>query len=86
MRCTPVASTRDEARREQRTVLRYEHELDDETEAVEREWVLHWHTQDGFRDLASDAGLVVVAFLDDDGDEAAPDADHFAALLQAADR
>ena len=34
---------------------------------LERDWVLHWHTQDGFRQLASDAGLLVDEVLGDDG-------------------
>ena len=38
---------------------------------VERPWVLHWHTQDGFRSLAEAAGLVVQAVLGFDGTPAA---------------
>ena len=45
------------------TVLRYE----DGDEVLERPWVLHWHTQDGFRSLAEAAGLAVQAVLDPDG-------------------
>jgi hypothetical protein len=29
----------------------------------ERPWLLHWHTQDGFRDMATDADLVVRAVV-----------------------
>lgn len=86
MRCTAVASTRDEEWQVQRTVLRYEHDHGDGHEVVEREWVLHWYTQERFRALAARAGLVVTTFLDDDGGPASPDADQVAALVQLADR
>ena len=84
MRCTAVSATRDEAARLQRTVLRYELERHGTTEILDREWLLHWHSQEGFAALAVSAGLVVTALLDDAGGPAAPDADHFAALLQVA--
>ena len=60
------------------TVLRYE----DGDEVLERSWVLHWHTQDGFRSLAEAAGLDVQAVLDPDGTPATPDADAVAFLLR----
>ena len=44
-------------------------------------WTLHWHTQDGFRDLAEDAGLVATAVIDPAGGAAAADASMFVFLL-----
>lgn len=49
---------RDEGRRTQHSLLRYERQTDDGTEVLERTWTLHWHTVDGFRALATDAGLM----------------------------
>jgi hypothetical protein len=77
MRCTVLTVERDEAARLQTTVLRYELEAGDEHQVVERPWVLHWHTQDGFRQLVSDAGLLVGGIVDPDGHPAAPDASQF---------
>jgi SAM-dependent methyltransferase len=73
----------DVAARTRRTMLRYERGCDGRTETVEREWLLHWHTVDGFRALASSAGLSVAAVLDDDGSPAEPDATSFTVLLRA---
>ncbi len=73
MRLTRVAASRDDVARTQAVVLRYE----DGDEVLEREWVLHWHTQDGFRARAEAAGLEVSAVLAPDGREAALDADAF---------
>lgn len=73
MRVTKVAASRDEEARTQSVVLRYE----EGDEVLDREWVLHWHTQDGFRALAEAAGLEVSAILAPDGQQAAPDADAF---------
>ena len=33
--------------------------------SLERPWQLHWHTQQGFTDLATAAGLTVSAILAD---------------------
>ena len=78
MRVTPIAAERDDEARVMTTVLRYE----DGGEVLERPWVLHWHTQDGFRTLAEAAGLVVQAVLDPDSRPAAPDADAVAFVLR----
>jgi hypothetical protein len=59
MRCTVVSEDRDEVARLQTSLLRYELEVGDEVTVEEREWILHWHTQDGFRQLVGDAGLLV---------------------------
>lgn len=83
-RCTPVSVIRDEAARRQSAVLRYERIGGGETTTLEREWVLHWHTQSGFRDLATEAGLRVRAVLDSDGKPATDFAEHFVFLLERA--
>jgi len=60
MRCTIVHEERDEQRRLQTSVLRYELEEPDGVVTVEeRPWVLHWHTREGFRALAAEAGLLL---------------------------
>ncbi|HUQ39493.1 MAG TPA: class I SAM-dependent methyltransferase [Acidimicrobiales bacterium] len=79
--CTTVAVERDDEARRQTTVLRYEVTEDGETTTVEREWVLHWHTQAGFRSLADAAGLTVITVVDASGNPASEDATEFAFLL-----
>jgi len=71
MRVTAVSETRDVANRLQVTMLRYELVEPDGTITMdERPWVLHWHTQAGFRELAAEAGLTVVAVRSPDGSPA----------------
>ena len=84
MRCTTVSADRDEGARQQVNVLRYELEQDGRSTSLERPWVLHWHTQEGFRALAEAAGLTVTAVLAATGEPAAPDADQFTFLLGVA--
>lgn len=52
-----VRELRDEDARTQTATLRYERERDGEVESVERDWLLHWYTPDGFADLVTRAGL-----------------------------
>jgi SAM-dependent methyltransferase len=74
LRLTPVSETRDVANRLQITMLRYGIRTPDGvTTSEERPWALHWHTQDGFRGLAEEAGLTVSAVLAPDGSPAGPD-------------
>lgn len=79
MRFAPISEVRDEDARTQTTVLRYERGDD----SVERPWVLHWHTQDGFRSLAEEVGLTVESVVDFAGEPAAPDAQAFVFTLTA---
>ncbi len=67
MRLTVMAFTHDVAAREQTTRLRYE--LIDETDvqSLEREWTLHWFSQQQFASMATDAGLTVHRVLANDG-------------------
>jgi SAM-dependent methyltransferase len=83
-RVSAVSETRDEDRRLQTTVLRYESTHDGVTEVLERPWQLHWHTQDGFADLAAAAGLTITAIRDPSGGVAAADATAFAFFLAPA--
>jgi len=67
----------DAATRTRRTLLRYERETAAGVELVDRVWLLHWHTPAGFRALAREAGLAVLAVTDDDGAPVGDDAQEF---------
>jgi trans-aconitate methyltransferase len=74
-RVTTVSESRDDAARWQRAVLRYEiiaGNTAEVVEVVEREWLLRWHTQDGFRDLCAAAGLAITRVCRPDGAPAEP--------------
>lgn len=49
----------DEQKRTRTTQVRYEMETADDKEIERREWIIHWHTDEGFRELADRAGLDV---------------------------
>ena len=83
IRFSITAVRRDEDRRLQETFTRYERVGRDAT-VLERPWLVHWHTQDGFRALAADAGLAVEAVLGLDGAAATPTAPVFVFRLRAA--
>ncbi len=55
------------------------------SQMLERLWVLHWHTQAGFADLAAEAGLRVVAALAADGSNAPVSAAEFGFVLRRSD-
>jgi SAM-dependent methyltransferase len=82
IRVTPISEWRDEERRIQQTVLRYERVSSTGRVAEDRPWTLHWHAQDGFRALATAADLRVAAVLDERGEPASPDDSTFAFWLQ----
>ncbi|CAN5458080.1 hypothetical protein BH10ACT1_BH10ACT1_21450 [soil metagenome] len=82
IRVAPVAVDRDEVARIQRTVMRYERLRGGNSTVLERTWVLHWHTQAGFRAMAGEAGLNTVAVLDAHGQPVAEDDDVFVFWLQ----
>lgn len=84
IRCGPISELRDEGRRRQETVLRYERVRGQTTMVVDRPWVLHWYSQNTFRALAASVGLATTAVLDADGNPADQTADAFAFLLQVA--
>jgi hypothetical protein len=77
MRVTAIGQEHDDAARLQTTTLRYERVTDDATEIVERPLLLHWHTQDGFRRMATAAGLSLRAVLTPDATPAGPDDPEF---------
>ena len=81
IRCTTVSVSRNDVGRRQAVILRYERIRDDSTTSLEREWVLHWHTQAGFRQLADDAGLTVDAVVGADGKPAAEFASEFVFIV-----
>ena len=81
LRFTVTGVERDDAARIQVTHTRYERERDGKVEGLERDWVLHWYTQDDFRQLVSDAGLLVDELLGEDGKPAPPDATAYAFVL-----
>jgi SAM-dependent methyltransferase len=64
IRFTTLSQSRYESARIHSTRLRYERDTDGEVESVERDFVIHWYTQDQFRDLAGRAGLTVTRVLD----------------------
>jgi trans-aconitate methyltransferase len=82
LRVTATSSDRDDAGRLQTTMLRYEIIDGDDHQVVERPWVLHWHTQSGFRELAANAGLDVGVVFASDGSPATEDATEFAFVLR----
>lgn len=78
---TVTSSTTDHDARVQETTTRYERFGRSGQEVDERAWILHWHTQAGFRQLAADAGLQTVAVLGADGAPAGEAATAFAFWL-----
>ncbi|MEU2281559.1 class I SAM-dependent methyltransferase [Streptomyces sp. NPDC013178] len=80
-----AAEQRDEAARTQTTLLRYERHHGSDSSVVERPWVLHWYTRDGFQELTAAAGLTVTAVTDPHGKPAPADATDLHFWLRAAD-
>lgn len=74
LRVTTLSCERDEAARTQVTVLRYGKHGPDGSQFADRDWLLHWHSQDGFASLAAAAGLRVAAVELSDGSPAPADA------------
>ena len=69
MRLTTVSESRDDTARTQATVLRYEVLRNGiVADASERSWLLHWHTREGFRQLADAAGFTVAKLFEDTSD------------------
>lgn len=84
LRVGVVAEERDEETRTQRSTLRYERVVNGQATVDERVWTIHWYSPEGFRALAEEAGLDVVAVQDADGSPAVPGADDFTFVLRAA--
>ncbi len=66
LRYTPVSETYDRQLRTRTTTTRYEKGTSASMVGVERQWILHWHTPDGFVRLCAAAGLAVQQLTDDD--------------------
>jgi SAM-dependent methyltransferase len=81
LRFTVTGVERDDRARRQVHHTRYERERAGAVEVLERDWNLHWYTQDGFHQLASDAGLLVDELLGDDRHPAAPGAPSYTFVL-----
>lgn len=73
LRYTPLAETYDRERRTRATTSRYERVTPGGTEVADREWIIHWHAPQSFKELCTNAGLRVIAIKDDDSNEAATD-------------
>ena len=84
LRVSATSTERDDESRRQVTTLRYEVIDGPVAQVVERPWILHWHSQSGFRDLAAQAGLRVEAIVGPDGSPASPDATEFGFVLRRA--
>lgn len=78
---TTTSVRRDDAQRLQSATLLYERVGGGADATLEREWVLHWHTQVGFRELVARAGLQVRAVIGIDGKAAADDAQQFVFIV-----
>lgn len=81
LRFTTLGEHRDDVARRQDVSVRYELESGSEVSAVDRTWVLHWHTQEGFAALVDQAGLRVHAVLSPEGGRAGPDDASFVFLV-----
>ena len=81
LQVTAVSVDRDTDRRLQSTLLRYERVRGERRDVLEREWIIHWHSQQSFRVLAEKAGFHVASVRNATGGLAGPDADQFAFVL-----
>ncbi len=84
MRFSAVSEARDDVARTQITTLRYELHTAESSEVVERPWMLHWYTQDGFRSLVEASGLGVSRVMSDAGQPAGADDQSFNFVLRHA--
>lgn len=73
MAFSALAETYDAERRTRITDVRYELTTDGATTVDDRQWLLHWYTQDAFREMAESAGLRVAAVRRHTGGPAEPD-------------
>ena len=74
MRFMVVDEAFDAVSRSQNSTLRYEVTRDGTTTSEDREWLIHWHTQAGFRAMIEAAGLRVDSVIDEAGNSATADA------------
>lgn len=84
LRFSIVSEERDEHDRTQRLMLRYERHAETQHTVVDRPWIIHWHTPEGFQNLATASGLTTSpppAYVDQ---ELATEHGEFAFLLRLA--
>lgn len=81
LRYTALSEDYDTEGRTRTTHTRYERHTDEGPEVSERDWVIHWHTQDGFRDLVERAGLRLADLTDEHGSPVTGDEEEFVATL-----
>lgn len=81
LRFTALSEDYDVAGRTRTTQTRYERHTADGVDVAERDWVIHWHTQDSIRDLAQEAGLRVADLSDLHGSPVTGDEEEFVATL-----
>jgi SAM-dependent methyltransferase len=84
IRVSAIAEKRNDGDRCQETILRYERVIGDTSTIVDRPWILHWYSQNQFRELAACAGLATVMVLDAAGGPADEKNEEFAFWLNAA--
>jgi len=85
LRYTALSETYDETTRTRTTSARYEKVGAAAAETVDREWIIHWHTPDGFRALCDRAGMTVIRLADDiTGADPTDTSESFTATLQRA--
>jgi SAM-dependent methyltransferase len=82
VRFSVLSVERDEAQRLQVAHVRYERDSGAGREALERDWILHWHTQSGFAALLADAELTAEAVVGAGGASAEADATEFAFVVR----
>ncbi|USQ76222.1 class I SAM-dependent methyltransferase [Ornithinimicrobium cryptoxanthini] len=81
---TALSEEYDVTHRTRTTHVRYERwarQPSETVEVAERDWVIHWHTQESFGVLAQEAGLQVVAMTDLDGTAVTGDEEQFVVTL-----
>ncbi|MFX4270708.1 hypothetical protein ACQBAR_08840 [Propionibacteriaceae bacterium Y1685] len=79
---TVIDQERDEDLRRQVSTLRYERIDGDRHEVLDRAWLMHWCTVDGFTELVTGTGLQVDSITLADGSPAGPEATDFTVLLR----
>lgn len=84
IRVSPISEVRNDSDRCQETVMRYERVLGDTSTVVDRPWILHWYSQNQFRELAASAGLATVMVLDATGGPAKENSEEFVFWLNVA--
>jgi hypothetical protein len=82
LRYTALSEVYDQAARTRTTTTRYERHTPSGGEQIEREWLLHWHTQEQFRAMCAQAGLSITSMTDDEGKPADPAATDFTATVR----